>query len=434
MKEFVKIIDVDKEKCVNCHRCISVCPVKMCNDGSGDHITINANMCIGCGACLEACTHKARYGVDDLEAFLCAAREGQPLLAVVAPGAAASFPDLYLRLNGWLHSLGVTAVFDVGFGAELAVKSYVEYITAHKPRTVIAQPCPVIVNYIEIYRPQLRKYLAPVHSPMAHAMRMIQTYYPEHTSHRIVALTPCFAKKREFAATGLGDFNVTFRSLRKYFQENGIALDDFPEKDYANPSAERGVMFSAPGGLLETIRRDLPGIETRTRRIEGPSVYAYLAGLHETIEAGKAPLLVDCLNCDKGCNGGPGTDLGDRHLDEVEYPVRRRMETARRRYENDSQLSGIPARKLVQSIIGAYWKPGLYERDYQDRSENNSVREPDEQQLNQVYLAMHKFKESDFYHCAACGYNDCRSMAVAVFNRLNKKENCHHYWFFMNKM
>jgi len=30
--------------------------------------------------------------------------------------------------NGWLKSIGVEAVFDVGFGAELTTKSYVEYL------------------------------------------------------------------------------------------------------------------------------------------------------------------------------------------------------------------------------------------------------------------------------------------------------------------
>ena len=30
-----EVITVDPEKCTACHRCISVCPAKMCNDASG---------------------------------------------------------------------------------------------------------------------------------------------------------------------------------------------------------------------------------------------------------------------------------------------------------------------------------------------------------------------------------------------------------------
>ena len=38
------VINVDKEKCCNCHRCIAVCPVKLCNDGSGDFVTLNPDL------------------------------------------------------------------------------------------------------------------------------------------------------------------------------------------------------------------------------------------------------------------------------------------------------------------------------------------------------------------------------------------------------
>lgn len=36
-----KIIDVNKDKCVNCHQCISVCPSKLCNDGSKSYVEVN---------------------------------------------------------------------------------------------------------------------------------------------------------------------------------------------------------------------------------------------------------------------------------------------------------------------------------------------------------------------------------------------------------
>ena len=42
------------------------------------------------------------------------------------------------------------------------------------------------------------------------------------------------------------------------------------------------------------------------------------------IKEHKAPLLVDCLNCEKGCNCGPGTNNGDKAIDEVEYLVEQR--------------------------------------------------------------------------------------------------------------
>ena len=50
------------------------------------------------------------------------------VVAIVAPAIVANFKGKELEFNGWLKSIGVEAVFDVGFGAELTTKSYVEYL------------------------------------------------------------------------------------------------------------------------------------------------------------------------------------------------------------------------------------------------------------------------------------------------------------------
>ena len=77
------VIDVDEEKCINCHACISACPVKFCNDGSSDVVKVNANMCIACGKCLSACTHEARYYKDDFELFREALAENETIKVVL---------------------------------------------------------------------------------------------------------------------------------------------------------------------------------------------------------------------------------------------------------------------------------------------------------------------------------------------------------------
>ena len=70
MDKLSKVIDVDKEKCINCYKCIAVCPVKFCNDASGEYVKINEEMCIGCGSCIAECSHEARIGIDVFEKFI----------------------------------------------------------------------------------------------------------------------------------------------------------------------------------------------------------------------------------------------------------------------------------------------------------------------------------------------------------------------------
>lgn len=261
------VIKIDQEKCVNCHACIAACPVKFCIDATSDHVSINHEMCIGCAQCIDACTHDARLPIDDMAEFLAALSREEKIVAVVAPAVASSFPGKYLRLNGWLKSIGIQKMFDVSFGAELTVKSYLEYVKANKPALVISQPCPAAVTYIQIYRPELIPHLAPADSPMVHTLKMVREYFPEFKNHKTLVISPCIAKRREFDETGYGDFNVTIKSIDAYLKEKSVDLGRFPEMDFDNPPAERAVLFSTPGGLLKTAERDMPGIGNRTRKI-----------------------------------------------------------------------------------------------------------------------------------------------------------------------
>ena len=82
------VVEVDEGKCVACHQCISVCPVKFCNEASGDTIHVNADLCIGCGRCIAACSHGARVAVDDFEEFMEALTGRERIAAIVAPAVA----------------------------------------------------------------------------------------------------------------------------------------------------------------------------------------------------------------------------------------------------------------------------------------------------------------------------------------------------------
>jgi iron only hydrogenase large subunit-like protein len=189
------VIGIDYEKCINCYACIAACPVKYCMDGSGDVLTINNDMCIGCGNCISACTHHARKIIDDTARFFNALNGGEKIIAIAAPAVASVFSGNHLRLNGYLQSLGVKAVFDVSFGAELTVVSYLKYIAEKKPRMVIAQPCPAIVNYIEHYVPELLYRLAPVHSPAICTAVYMRKY--KDIPGPYAFLSPCVAKGGE---------------------------------------------------------------------------------------------------------------------------------------------------------------------------------------------------------------------------------------------
>lgn len=55
------------------------------------------------------------------------------------------------------------------------------------------------------------------------------------------------------------------------------------------------------------------------------------------------------------------------------------------------------------------------------------VKNPSEEQIQEIFLKMVKTSEKDILNCQACGYKTCRQMAEAIFNGVNKYEHCHHY-------
>ncbi|MDR1086069.1 MAG: methyl-accepting chemotaxis protein [Deltaproteobacteria bacterium] len=429
------VIKTIEEKCVNCHRCVAACPVKFANDATnGKIVRVVDNLCIGCGHCIYACQHGARVGLDDFQSFMRDIGNGAKMVAIVAPAVASTFPDQYLNFNGWLKSLGVEAVFDVSFGAELTIKSYAEYIKKEKPHTVLAQPCPAIVTYCEVYRPELLGYLAPCDSPMLHSMKMIKRFFPEYKNYKIAVMSPCYAKGREFDETGFGDYNVTFNSLADYVSRQNIRLDSYPEVHYEGPLAERAVLFPTPGGLMKTLERYTPEATNFTRKIEGPEVvYNYLESLLQSIQLGVAPLLIDALNCESGCSGGtavPG--LHEKTFDQLEYKVKERAYMLRQHYNAGFKKRKTFFKKInpvaeLNKLVAGYWLPGLYDRTYVDHSDNYRADKLNVMERNEIIKQLGKTGEDDFFNCSGCGYNSCEKMIMGIHLKVNTPDNCQHY-------
>ncbi|MFP4353474.1 MAG: response regulator, partial [Phycisphaerae bacterium] len=254
-----------------------------------------------------------------------------------------------------------------------------------------------------------------------HTMKMIRQFFPQYAGCRIAAISPCIAKRREFDSCGMGDYNVTFTGLLGHIEREGIDLRAWAESEFDGPQPGPGTGFSSPGGLARSLQFWADQPPERIRRIEGPGmVYDYLAGLARQVAEQTAPDLVDCLSCSKGCNAGPGTRLQDRQLDALEAAVDRRLVQSFRPEDGDPTAA-------VRRLVDRYWQPGLYGREYEDRSAIAQLPQPDKQQIDQVYLDMLKVDQRDVLNCTSCGYGSCEAMAVAICRGLNRPENCNHY-------
>lgn len=420
------IIGTDKEKCTGCNQCIRYCPVqganKTCIENGEAKVEVNHERCIKCGKCIEVCGHNARFFNDDTKEFFTQAKSGKKFTVIVAPAIKVNIPN-YKKLFGYLKSIGINKICDVSFGADITTWAYLKTIKEENLKSVISQPCPVVVNYIEKYQYSLIKYLAPVQSPAVCEAIYLKKY--KKIDDDIVMLSPCIAKVDEINDVNTKHYikyNVTFKNIMKYLEENNINLDEYTESEFDNEDAGLGKIYSLPGGLKENIlarKKDLS-----ITKVEGHQEFIdYIKLLVKyDKENREMPNVVDILNCPSGCN------LGTANCSKMnKYEIEDIFEKLRK--TEISKKSGISKSKLKK--IDEYFDKNLSLSDFKrtyERKERPHLKVPNDEEYNKIFNDMLKYsKEEKEINCSACGYKDCELMAKMIFNDINAKENCIYY-------
>ncbi len=414
-----------EELCAGCNKCIAKCPTKanIAYDLNGQNkVRVDQTRCIHCGECLEVCDHKARDFADDTEQFFADLKQGVKISVLAAPAIRFNFNN-YKRLFGYLKSLGVKLIYDVSFGADITTWAYLKAIKEQQLNSVIAQPCPAIVNYAQKFRPELIKKLAPIHSPMLCTAVYLRKY--ENVQDKLAFLSPCIGKIDEINekdTAGLVQYNVTYAKLAEYLEQNGVTLAGYQEADFDDDGCGLGLAFSRPGGLRENV--EFHTQDAWIRQIEGPGhVYHYLDDYAKRVRDGKpVPLLVDVLNCLCGCNIGTGTQKAIA-IDDIDC----RMNALKQ--DKIKEQTKHKVFKKTYALFDRFDKElnlADFVRRYEDKSvTRNTVSATD---LETVFHNLHKTTEtSRQVNCYACGFGNCREFATAVAQGINHVENCIDY-------
>ncbi|MCL1906114.1 MAG: ATP-binding protein, partial [Clostridiales bacterium] len=410
-----KIVGSNQELCVGCNRCTRECPIETANhtyqDGEdgGIKVNVNSDHCIACGACISVCKHGARFYTDDLQAFLDDLAAGEPVSVMVAPSVRTNFRE-WRSLLTWLKSLGAQKIYDVSLGADICVWAHLRYLEKHSPAALITQPCPSIVSYCELHRPELLPYLSPVHSPMGCAAVFMREY--EGVSGRIAAISPCISKAVEFESTQLVQYNITFAKLQEYLQENDIKLPA-EQGDFDHYECGPGVLFPLPGGLKENLEFFM-GKKLRIDQSEGIPVYANLDKFALS-EPRDLPQIFDVLNCAEGCSNGSGC-VHDKNI----FQIQAKMDVSRKAASAKQDLSYY--RYLYEQYDEAF-DLCHFMRGYSDApAEKDTVSEAGIQRAFEL-LGKDTYAKQNF-NCGACGSDSCRDMARKIALDINLPTNC----------
>ena len=420
------IVYTDEERCQGCNKCIRKCPVTGANVSysiNGEYkVKVDQTRCIKCGHCIDACSHGARIYLDDIEMFFSDLKSGKKISVIAAPAIRTNFNN-YTKLFGFLKSVGVNIIYDVSFGADITTWGYLKAIKENNLKTVIAQPCPAIVNYIEKYKPELLSQLSPVHSPMMCTAVYLKKY--KNVLDNIAFLSPCIGKIDEINdpnTKGYIKYNVTYKKLEEYITANNININGFSEQGFEDIGCSLGFLFSRPGGLKENVEAKVKG--AWVRQIEGEHAYHYLENYNHNVRDGRpVPLLVDILNCANGCNVGTGTSK-NVDIDQADYMF------------NHMKIKKLcdKGNKLVKKKIDwlyDYFDKNLTLKDFmRDYTKHNisKILEPSAGEYDRIFANMQKkTKEEREKDCSACGYETCYEMAKSIYNGLNTMENCIEY-------
>lgn len=417
-----------EDKCVGCNKCILGCPAIYANvaytDENGNNkIRVDKSKCINCGHCVGACDHEARDYTDDTERFFEDLKRGTRISIVAAPAIRFNF-DNYKKFFGYLKSAGVNLLYDVSFGADITTWAYLKAIKENNIDSVVAQPCPAIVNYVEKYRPEIINKLAPIHSPAMCTAVYLKKYVK--TSDKIAFLSPCIGKVDEFQDKNTGgniSYNVTYKKIKEYMSRNGVNLNRYDEVEFEDIGCGLGLTFSRPGGLRENVEYHVPG--AWVRQVEGEHAYHYLDTYSERVSQRRdLPLLVDILNCAFGCNLGTGT-CKDIHIDDVDVHMNRLKSEKLK----EKTKQGIMKKSYT---LFDYFNKELalndFIRTYDNKSYMVQTREPSEREFDQTYQSLHKVtSQSKKINCYACGYGSCKSLAKSILAGTNNVSNCIYY-------
>ena len=409
-----KLISSDDATCVGCNRCIRACPI----DGASvtykkdDQIKvkINEDRCIACGACIQACRHDVRDYEDDTERFLYDLQNGVPISMFAAPAYRAGGIDGD-RVLAWLKSIGVRKVYDVSLGADICTWAHIRYIQKNKPKTIITQPCPAIVNYIMSHEQDLIKYLSPVHSPMLCTAVYMKKY--DNVTDKIAALSPCIAKTHEFDETGYVTYNVTLKKLFEHIRNNNIQLPHGPFS-FDHEDAALGRLYSMPGGLKENVEYYL-GKQLRIDQAEGPDIVYDALSLFSKQQGRDLPEIFDVLNCLEGCNIGTGC-LHERNRFEVSAV----MDKNRKRVFNERDHEEL---EELYIRFDRALRLDDFLRRYTPRNVKPLIASAE--QIEKGFVALDKMTDDKRnFDCGACGSDSCYDMARKIALNIDVPSNC----------
>ncbi len=381
-----------KNECHDCYKCIRECHVKAIKIQDNSAYVIGER-CVACGHCVMVCPSGAKRVRNDIEKVKRLFLQNKKVYVSLAPSWVGVYNVKKEKMISALKKLGFEGISETALGAqEVSIECAKIINSSDKNEMLISSACPVIVDYIRMYKPKYAKNIVPIVSPaLTHAGLLKKTFGDDIA---IVFIGPCIAKKRESDShQDLIDVSLTFEELNMWLKEEYINIHDveeLPDAEFVPKHAYEGALYPIEGGMNETIRK--VGIdENKVSLISISSVKNFdkaLDGIEEDKLTRK--IFIEALGCEGGCVNGPclSTDRGiiavtSDVLTTTQYRDKVPVEPDVVVSENHTP---IPVEKHKYTI----------------------------EQIDEALKKISKHSQEDELNCGGCGYSTCRDFVNAL--------------------
>lgn len=394
-----------KNECHDCYKCIRECHVKAIKIQDNSASVIDEK-CIACGHCVTVCPSGAKRVRNDIENVKRLFLQNKKVYVSLAPSWIGVYNVSKEKMISVLKRLGFSGVSETALGAqEVSIECARLLNEASENSLFISSACPVIVDYIRLYKPNFAKNIVPIVSPALTHAGLLKKAYGEDIA--VVFIGPCIAKKKESDAhRNLIDVALTFEELNYWMKEEFISFNDVElveDAKFVPEHAYEGSLYPIEGGMNETIKR--VGIkEKEVSLISLSSVKNLdkaLSGIDETKLNRK--IFVEALGCDGGCVNGPCLST-NKGIISVNADV----------LMNTRFRKKVPTEPSI--VINEQYLPNpIKKRKY--------TMEEVEKALSKIS----KHSQEDELNCSGCGYSTCRDFVNALISGDAEPSMCVSY-------
>lgn len=318
---------IDQSKCINCGKCVNecayhaityipvpckaACPVKAIDKDTNGQMQIDKSKCIACGKCIAECPFGAIMPRSSLIKVLEWMKDGQQVIAGIAPAIYGQFNSDKEQLAQALKQLGFSQVVAVAKGAELTIEHEANELAEkieQKAGPLTSSCCPAYVQYATKHAPELVKLISHTPSPMHYSACATKQQWQ---NAKFVFIGPCVGKMAEAENDQYVDAVLTFEELGALFVAREIEILNQPtsktEMLKASADAEN---FANSGGVgtavLNRLKNTHPNLEVRTRTIDGLDKKNMALLKSFTKDLGQWDF-TEVMSCSGGCVGGSCT-------------------------------------------------------------------------------------------------------------------------------